>query len=201
LVEAAPTDEDQTKLEEVSEADKKVVEAVLEQATDFIVSEDLRRQSDEKASREAVDNSQSPSDQDANMDEAEGFDNCEEEKRESEEETPSVNSPRSNESKVAATLANIDDENKPETAAATLVSKQTAVVKSESMSISVKANGVSNGTSVLSNTKSEKSLSYYRSLSGKIRKFGSSYVFKQENIKSYTDTFGIDYKIGGNTYD
>ena len=42
-----------------------------------------------------------------------------------------------------------------------------------------------------------KSLTYYKSLSDKIRKFGSSYVFKQENIKSYTDTFGIDYKIGG----
>ena len=57
----------------------------------------------------------------------------------------------------------------------------------------VKANGHANGTAY----KTDKSLNYYKSLSGKIRKFGSSYVFKQENIKSYTDAFGIDYNIGG----
>lgn len=74
-------------------------------------------------------------------------------------------------------------------------SKDSAEGKAEAKEVSnVKANGHSNGKP------SDKSLNYYKSLSGKIRKFGSSYVFKQENIKSYTDTFGIDYKIGDHVY-
>lgn len=72
---------------------------------------------------------------------------------------------------------------------------KTENAKAEAKEIShVKANGNCSGKP------SDKTLNYYKSLSGKIRKFGSSYVFKQENIKSYTDTFGIDYKIGGITF-
>lgn len=37
----------------------------------------------------------------------------------------------------------------------------------------------------------------YKPINGKIRKPGANYVFKQENIKSYTDTHGIVYNING----
>lgn len=35
---------------------------------------------------------------------------------------------------------------------------------------------------------------------GKIRKAGANYVFKQENIKSYTDTHGIVYNVNDHVY-
>ncbi len=35
---------------------------------------------------------------------------------------------------------------------------------------------------------------------GKMRKAGANYVFKQENIKSYTDTHGIVYNVNDHVY-
>ncbi len=168
------------------------MEAVLEQATELIVSEDLKRQLDEKASNETenevvTNQTKVPSNFDANMEEIEA-DNCEEKKNDEEVKS---------ESKVAGTFAaNFGYENKADTENVT--SKQGSISgKNDTVTCVAKTNGSSNGTSMMNSVKSDKSLSYYRSLSGKIRKFGSSYVFKQENIKSYTDTFGIVYKIGG----
>lgn len=53
-----------------------------------------------------------------------------------------------------------------------------------------------NDTNASNFSSTSKSLSY-KSHSGKIRKPGTNYVFKQENIKSYTDTHGIVYNVNG----
>lgn len=53
-----------------------------------------------------------------------------------------------------------------------------------------------NDTNASNFSSASKSLSY-KSHSGKIRKPGTNYVFKQENIKSYTDTHGIVYNVNG----